>query len=141
MLRNDQIQAGLIAKLKADATILAELKDINGESVADEIREDQYQGDAYFYPQIRVRLISSSPLSDVDCEHTRFSVSFQVFSEQSSSLQADRIAGIINAQLHGKQFIANSIAFSLRLNSLVAAVRQDMRTWRSEVVMTGIASM
>lgn len=140
MLRNDEIQAGLITRLKANATILTELVDANGESVSEEIREDQYKSQYTSYPNIRVRLISSSPLADKECNHLRFSVAFQVFSESDNSLQADRIAGIINNEFHGKQFIANGIAYSTRLTSLVPAVSDGMRTWRSEVVMTGIAS-
>lgn len=140
MLRNDQIQAGLITKLKANATILAELVDSNGVDVSEEIREDQYKSEYFSYPNIRVRLISTSPLADKDCSHIRFSVAFQVFSESDSSMQADRIAGIINNEFHGKQFTANSIAYSTRLTSLVPAVSDGMRTWRSEVVMSGIAS-
>lgn len=140
MLRNDQIQAGLISKLKANVTILAELVDANGVDVSEEIREDQYKGTDFSYPNIRVRLISATPLADKDCKHIRFSISFQVFSEKDSSEQADKIAGIINNEFHGKQFTANSIAYSTRLVSLVPAVSDGMRTWRSEVVMSGIAS-
>ena len=140
MLRNDEIQSGLITKLKASSTIVAQLVDLNGSAVADEIREDQWQGDYFDYPNIRVRLISTTPLGDADCKHVKFNVSFQVFSESQSSLQADRIAGIINNEFHGKQFISEGIAYSLRLNTLTPAVRSDMRTWRSEVVMSGIAS-
>jgi len=55
MLRNDQIQAAIIAKLKANNTIVALL-----DSSA-EIKEDQYQGTEYNYPAVRVQLNSNEP--------------------------------------------------------------------------------
>jgi hypothetical protein len=54
------------------------------------------------------------------------------FSEEASSQQADRIAGIIADELHDKQFTSNGIAFGVRTSDLIPAVRTDERTWRSE---------
>ena len=63
-----------------------------------------------------------------------------MFTEDSSSLEADQIAGIISTELHTRQFSSNNFAFSLRLTNLVPAIRIDERTWRSEVLMSGIVS-
>jgi hypothetical protein len=62
------------------------------------------------------------------------------FSESDNSLQSNKIAGIINNELNGKQFIASNIAFSLRMTNLVPAIRIDAKTWRAECLMSGIAS-
>lgn len=142
MIRNDELQAAIVARLKANTTIVPLV--VSG-SFADEtwgadIREDQYQGTNFGYPNIRVRLLPMTPLGDKDCPFIKFSVSLLVFSESSNSLEADRIAGIINNELHGKTFFSNSIEISTRLASLIPAVRIDERTWRSEVLMNGIAS-
>ena len=63
-----------------------------------------------------------------------------VFSESDNSLQADRIAGIINNELNGKQFITDNIAFSLRMTNLIPALHITEKTWRAECLMSGAAS-
>ena len=142
MIRNDQLQSALISKLKANTTITPLLASgtYADETWERDIREDQLQGTAFGYPNVRVRLLPSSPIGDKDCSIVKFSVSFLVFSESGSSLEADQIAGIINNELHGKTFTSNSIVISLRLGSLIPAIRSDINTWRSEVLMNGIAS-
>jgi len=135
MLRNDQIQAALIAKLKANTTIVAELA-----SSAD-IKEDQYQGTEFNYPGVRVQLNSNESLTqDANCPHTRIGLSLLIFTEDDSSLEADRIAGIIHNELHAQQFTINGIAISLHTTNLIPAIRSDIRTWRSQILMSGIAS-
>lgn len=142
MIRNDQIQKELIARLKANTTIAPLV--VSGTFADDtwgaDIREDQWQGTTFGYPNIRVRLLPTTPLGDKDCKLIRFSVSFMAFSEDGSSMEADYIAGIINNELHGKTFFSNSIEISLRSASLIPAIRSDARTWRSEALMNGIAS-
>ena len=132
MRRNDEIQAALIAWAKANTTITAEVG-------ADEIREDQWQGDGFAYPNIRLRLISNNPLTP-DCNYSTVSLSWLVFSEDNSSLEADRIAGIISNELHEKSFQSNNIAFMFNVTNLVPAIRSDRNTWRSEVIVNGVAS-
>lgn len=135
MLSNNEIQAAIIAKLKGNATIVAEL------ASSAEIKEDQYQGTEFNYPGVRVKLNSNEPLNqDANCPHTRIGLSIQVFTEDDSSLEADRIAGIIHKELHAYQYTINAIAISLHTTNLVPAIRSDIRTWRAEILMSGIAS-
>ena len=129
MLRNDQIQAAIVAYMKVQSTITAELKD-----GADEVREDEWQGTKFTYPNIRVRLISNEP-ADPECNLHSVTLSFMVFSEDPSSKEADTIAGIINNTLHGRSFQSNNISFSMRTTSLVPAIRSDNNTWRAEDLM------
>lgn len=140
MLRNDQIQAALVAYLKANATIVASL--VGYESSSAEIREDQWKGTEFIYPNVRVRMISNNPIdnSNDDCDIANVSVSFMVFTDYQSSLEADEIAGIISNILHKRQFTSNNLAFSLRTTNLVPAVAVDVRTWRSECLMVGIVN-
>jgi len=132
MLSNDQIQAGLVAYLKSKTLIIAEV-------TASEIRENEWQGTSFKYPNIRVRMISNTPPTHDSCNLTKISVSFLVFTEDASSKNADKIAGIINDTLHNKSFSSTSIEFSLWTTNLIPAIRSDERTWRSEVLMNGIA--
>lgn len=130
MLRNDEIQAAWVAYLKDNATILAELDD------TDEIREDGWKGTNFTYPNIRVRLIDNIPEAGRDCNLHSVTISTMVFSEEASSQQADRIAGIIMDELHDKQFVSNNISFGVRGSSLAPAIWSDEQTWRSEAIMS-----
>lgn len=134
MLRNDQIQEALIAKLKGNATIVAQL------SSSGDIKEDQWQGTAFIYPAVRLQLNSNEPLSGSECRHSKIGLSIQVYTEDDNSKKADEIAGIINNELHEKPFSSTGIAISLRTTNLIPAVKSDVRTWRSQILMTGIAS-
>ncbi len=133
MLRNDQIQAALVAYLKANTTVTAEVPAV-------EIREDQWQGRDFTYPNIRVRLISNTPLYAGDCNLHRVSLGILVFTEDASSLNSDRIAGIIHSVLHDHHFNTSNITFSLRTTNLVPALRSNIQEWRSEILMSGIVS-
>jgi hypothetical protein len=131
--RNNQIQQEIIAKLKASTTVTAEV-------TAEEIREDQWQGTDFSYPNIRVKMISNKPDASSNCFTAAVTLSIQVFSEDASSYEADDIAGIINDVLHDHPFSSSGLKISLRTTNLVPAIRSDVRTWRSEVLMAGIVS-
>jgi hypothetical protein len=134
MISNNEIQAALITKTLADATITAELDD------AEEIRENEWHGTEFSYPNIRIRMISNSPLENSNCTQTKVSIGFQVFSEDASSQEADRISGIIMTALHDKPFSQDGLLIALRTSDLIPAIRSNMRTWKSEVLMNGIVS-
>lgn len=133
MRSNDEIQAALIAYLKANANIVASLT-----AGADEIRENQWQSDQFVYQNIRVRLIDNTPLGT--CNMSRIEVSFMVYSEEQSSQQADSIAGIIKDELKDTSFTSNAIAFSSTIIRLVPAIRQDTLTWKAEAIFRMTAS-
>ena len=137
MLRDDQIQAALVAYLKSNTDIVAELGAEGTDE--DEIREDTWQGTEFSYPNIRVNLISNVPTND-NCPTSRIVVSFMVFTEDSSSQLSDRIAGIINTTLNYRSFVSNNIAFTARITNLVPAVRRDQRTWMSEARFSMLVS-
>lgn len=123
MIPNDEIQEALLDYAKSKALILAKLTD------TEEIREDQWQGREFSYPAIRLRIILNEAL---ECGQ-RIEFSFQAFSENSSSQQADDICGTINDEFHNNSFTSDGIRFSgVICSNLAPAVRQDQRTWRSE---------
>ena len=134
MIRDDQIQTGIVSYLKTQSTITSEL------TTSTEIREDQWQGRDFTYPNIRVRLISNTPLYAGDCNLHRVSLGILVFTEDASSLNSDRIAGIIHSVLHDHHFNTSNITFSLRTTNLVPALRSNIQEWRSEVLLSGIVS-
>ena len=134
MISNNEIQEALTTKLQAETLVLAELSD------TDEIRENQWQGTTFSYPAIRINMIRNHPLENSDCNQTNISVGLQVFSEDASSMQADRIAGIIQDELHDKPFSQGGLLIALWTDDLIPATRSNMRTWKSEVLMNGIVS-
>jgi hypothetical protein len=132
MIHNDKIQAALLARAKNIETILAKLSD------TDEIREDQWQGREFSYPAYRIRIIRNEPSNDC---YQRVEFSFQVFSEHSSSQQADDMCGTINDEFHDKSFSRNSIRFTgVICSNLSPAMRVDERTWRAEAFFETIIS-
>lgn len=133
-LRNDLIQGALIDYLKTKTTVTALLPSASSE----EIRENQWQGREFSYPNIRLRLMSN--IIDTTCSRNSITLSWEVRSQEASSYEADRLCGKIRSVLHDLSFNQNSIHFSLWTNDLVPAIREDDRTWRSELLMRGIVS-
>jgi hypothetical protein len=139
--RNDEIQAALVAYLKSKSVIYNELITPDNPIGYTEIREDNWKGTEFDYPNIRVRMISNEPITDEqDCSTTIISVSFMAFSQEASSHEADKIAGIIGTSLSGKTFIQNGVQIYLRAANLIPAVSSDRNTWRSECLMQGAAT-
>lgn len=134
MKRNDEIQAALVAYIKARSAITDELP-----AGATEVRENEWQGTEFTYPNIRVRLINNYATEN-GCARSDITLGIDVFTEDASSRVADRIAGIINGVLHQRSFSSNGIQFNLTTTNLVPAFRKDDRTWQSSVLMKGTAS-
>lgn len=136
ILRNDQIKAAMVAKLKANTTIVALLKD------AAEIREAQWKGTEFSYPNIRVRVMpDGNKPTAANCNFSSIRVGIAVFSEGDNSKEADQIAGIIANELHTQSFSSTGIAFTnLKVEMLVPAIGDDERLWISEVILNGTAT-
>lgn len=141
MLRNDEIQTTLVAYLKTLSAVTTLLTTIDNTIGANEIREDQWQGTEFDYPNVRVRMISNIPYGDSDqCDASTFTVSIMSFSQEASSQEADKIAGIISTSLHAKSFTQGTVYVVIHTTNLIPAVRADMRTWRAECLLQGVAS-
>lgn len=141
MPRNDEIQSALVTYLKSLSAIYSLLISEDNLTGMKEIREDQWQGDDFSYPNIRVRMISNVPLgNNYECAESTFTISMMAFSQDYSSWEADKIAGIISTSLNGKSFMRGSVQFYLRTTNLIPAVRSDMHTWRAECLMQGTAA-
>lgn len=128
LITNNEIQASIVAWLKGRPLIVAEILD------SDEIKEEQWQGTMFVYPAIRVRLISNKPENKQGCVQP-ITLGIQVYTEDASSKNCDRIAGIIGKELHSKQFSASGLLFGMFITDLVPAYRRDAQTWMSEVLI------
>jgi hypothetical protein len=138
--RNDEIQSSIISYLKSVSAIYNLLITWDNASGTTEIREDQWQGTEFDYPNIRVRMVDNKPITDnPDCSATLITVSIMSFSQDASSWEADKIAGIISTSVSGKSFTKSGVEIYLRTTNLIPAVRSDMHTWRAECLMQGTA--
>ena len=127
MLANDDIQAALVAYLKAKTAVTSLLVTSAG------VKESQWQGTQFDYPAVRLDLGVQTPVGggSGSCP-ARLTISIRCYSQNASSQEADNLAGAVNSVLHGKQFSNSGIRFVVYSTGLVSAVRQDERTWRSE---------
>ena len=129
MITNSNIQAAWISRLKANAPVTALVSAV-------EIREDQWQGTDFVYPNIRVRLGDLTPqTTNPDCKIYLSTVSILCNSEIKSSKQADDIAGVVFNEFIGKSFSGSTVKIGqVILESLSpAVVPKGANTWQATV--------
>src|SRR5512139_1780666 len=116
MIDNAQIQAAWITKLKATSTVTARV-------AASEIREDNWKGERFTYPNIRVKLGPLTPTQPNNtCLIFRSDVTILVFGEQKSSKSEDEIAGIIATTFWQHPFTSGAVKFTaINLTSIIPA--------------------
>jgi len=134
MITNEQIQQALVARLRDNTRpeILA-LHAVLASS--EEIRENQFQGTVFIYPAIRVSFAYLNPTENTPCRDDIFRSYFSIvsFSEGTSSLEADTIAGLVAEALD--EAMLDEITFrtgNISLGSVNAAIRISPRLWRAE---------
>lgn len=132
MISVSDIQAAFVTSLKADTLVTAVM-------LADEIRENQWQGKDFTYPNVRIDMLPERPATMSNCEGNYVDVLFRVFSEQTSSKEANDIAVKIANKYHNKSFPIGTLRFMLVCSSLVPANRIDTKTWEAQVRFTGTA--
>lgn len=130
MISNSDIKAAWVAKLKANAAIIALVS-------AQEIREFEWKGTDFVYPNIRVRLLNLTPTNtNANCQSFDSRVSILIFTELKSSKQADDVAAVVAEQFWGHTFSNSGVRFSgIILQSVSPAItpEEDTNSWRSAV--------
>jgi hypothetical protein len=131
MISDEKVQADLITKLKTITTVTTLLPEgVNG------IKELQWQGDTFQYPGVRLDLEDSGyEFDEQEMCHLYFAeFSVYIFSEERSSKQCSTIKGLLENALTGKGWSGTNAKYiRLRLVDNVPAVREDERTWRSQI--------
>lgn len=130
MISNELVQAAIVAKAQASATLIAALS-----QGIDGIKELNWKGTDFTYPCVRIALEGQTDLTEtnVSCP-SQVDFSFYVFSETASSKQANQIAGIIVTAFRGLSFAQNTVKFvKIRIQENIPAIAQDERTWRAQV--------
>ena len=130
MLDNVDVRTIWVAELKANVTVLS-----GTSSGATEIRELDWQGETFVYPNIRV----TSSITPGECLDD-VTVRISYFSEQKSSKEAITGQGIIAKQYHQKPFTRSNIRFSPLLVSSIPDAVQVNGVWRADVNLTMKAS-
>jgi hypothetical protein len=131
LIRSDQVRDAIIDKIKANTTIMALLSDSN------EVREAYWSGSEFTYPNYRVRINSITPFQDC---YQNLDASILCYSEQASSQEAEEMAGTIANEFHAQSFIQDSIRFTHIVVDIIPAIKQDVRTWRSEVQLASLVN-
>lgn len=133
MISNQVIQADFVAYLKGQVTLTALLYD------ATEVREDQYQGTIFNYPNVRVALGTQIPLTNMEqCDLARLTFSIRAYTESGSSKTADTIAGIVHGLFHRRQFNGTGWYAWFYGAGLDSAARMGEKLWRAEASFQGV---
>jgi hypothetical protein len=136
MVSNDIIQAALLAKAQSIVALTAALT-----GGASSIKQLNFKGTDFSYPSVRLALEGQTELSEMSCP-SQVDFSFYVFSEKSSSKEADQIAGIIVSAIRGISFKQNTVRFTkIRITENIPAIAQDEVTWRSQIRCQSIVNL
>lgn len=135
MVNNSLIKAAWVAKLKANTAVTALVS-------ANEIREVEWKGEDFVFPNIRVALGKLTPTTKSEtCRVFSSVVSILIFTEEKSSKTADDIAGVVAEQFWGKSFSYGGVRFSgIVLDDIEPATtpEKDQNAWRSVVNLTAL---
>jgi hypothetical protein len=126
------IQAALIAKLKAATSVTFLITD-----GAKEIRELEWVGSVFTYPNVRVRVESFSRI-DADCDKFNVTASVYVFGENASSKTCNTIASAIFDLVDTHTLKDNTVSPVTRIKATQfgADYIPDAGVWRAEVKLT-----
>lgn len=131
MLDNNDIRSAIVAWLKGNAAIVANLT--AGGTGAVEIRELWWQGEDFLFPNIRVTCSSSIP---TQCDYSDIDAIISYFSEEKSSKKSLVGQGVIAKQLHKKSVSQNSVSLvNMRVINLPDAV-QEGGIWKADVILS-----
>lgn len=128
----NDVKSGLVTKIKSLVSVTDLLASV------DEVRESQWQGTSFEYPNVRISLDTISPIAI--CNTSTGLAYLQVFSEDASSREANSISCELQDELHNKSFVSGPVRFNTIVTGVVPAIRVDERTWRSEVILKLILS-
>lgn len=134
VVSNNELAAGIRSKIIGISAIMDELASEN------EVREHQYAGKSYGYPAIRIDVQRQSPgvVNTEKCVVNQAFWVIRVYDENDSSLDCDRIAGIVANQLDRSNIDATNFQITvIYLNSLIGAVRVTEKLWMAQLVFTG----
>jgi hypothetical protein len=130
MFSNYAVRSVLVSYLQNNSAIIG--------VTSVEVREKQWQGKDFHYPNIRIRMILQKPSIDTNCDWADLQVSVECYSEIASSMEAENIELAVTQLLDKKTISYNGIKiFALHCVAMIDAVRNDPNTWMAETMFTG----
>jgi hypothetical protein len=126
------VQEVLVAYLKSASAITALV-------TAVEIRERQWTGDKFVYPNIRVHVNDVTRVRS-GCAGFSANAEIDVFSENASSKEANTIAGALATQLDSHRFSRNGISFSLLEIQSVQTALNEGGIWHAKLSLRALMS-
>jgi hypothetical protein len=123
-------QAAWIAYLKSKTQLVALLDS------SLQIKEQQWQGDEFKYPAIRVA-VDYFPTVE-GCGPDDIDVTIDVFSEQKSSKEAAHIAAVLQSILHKHTFSQNGLKFPMVNVQKIDKPFRDIFAWKISVPVKGL---
>lgn len=132
LIRADQVRDAIIDVIKANATIMALLDDAN------EVREFNWKGTDFSYPNYRVRINGVPPF---DTCYQNLDASIYCFSEEASSQEAEEMAGTVANELFEDSFTQDSIRFTHIITDPIPAIAESERIWRAECQLRSLINL
>lgn len=131
MIPNNDVKQAIVTRLRAYSTLVNyPLPDgVQG------VREYNWRGTDFQYPNVRVEIESQTDATpEPRCTSSYIDWSTYVFSEHQSSLEADKIAGIVEAYFKDLSFTENNVKFQkIKVLESIPAIPEDEHTWRAQV--------
>lgn len=130
MISDELIQADLMTKIKSLGSITTGTSDI---------REFEWQGDEFTYPNIRLDLEDNRyEFNEQErCALQTIEFSVYIYSEQRSSKQCSYIKGLVANALIGLGFTGTYAKYThIRLMENIPAIRVSEREFRSQLKLT-----
>lgn len=128
MIDNNIIQADIVTKLKANTALINWLTTFSAQA---EVRESQFQGTVFVYPNVRVELGTQVEEGNPPCFST---VPFTVYSysEKDSSREANELAGYVNDALLRQAIVGTGWKSGIIISGgVIAARRVNERVWQA----------
>jgi|SRR5690348_10725929 len=134
MISSLKVQTSTIAWIKARPAMIAPI-------VVDEVRESEWQGNQFVYPNIRVRVLDLSNLLRNRCNVTDAPIDIIINSNQPSSLEAETIADAVITGMQGRTFTQSGVRFTSIIARQTPAFRVEGEgIWRSVVHLQAIVN-
>jgi hypothetical protein len=128
MISPELVQAGVVAKLKANTALIAWLTTYSAQN---EIRENQWQGRTFVYPAVRVDLLTQTEPGNPPC-YSQVLFNVFCFTEGDSSKDCAVLAGLLDTALIRKKFSGTGFNSGLVLTlGTVPPIRTGERVWQA----------
>lgn len=140
MQTSDVLQAGMIAHIKSQTSVVALLT--AGGTGAQEVRECEWQSTDFKYPNIRVSVDLFPTINGCGPDKANFLI--ETFSEQKSSLEAETIASTMAKLFHKHPFSVTvtmpnqsptTLKFPIVVVTEVMKAERSIYGWLSKVVL------